>query len=41
MEENLNCCKKSALITNMAASQTLQKDSQTLDVLESSLAALW
>jgi galactose mutarotase-like enzyme len=34
--ENLNCCKKSALIASMVASQTLQKDDVTLDVLESS-----
>jgi galactose mutarotase-like enzyme len=34
--ENLNCCKKSALIVTMAASQTLQKNGITLDVLETS-----
>ena len=34
--ENLNCCKKSALIIGMAASQTLQKNGVTLDILETS-----
>jgi galactose mutarotase-like enzyme len=34
--ENLNCCKKSALIIGMAASQTLEKNGVTLDLLETS-----
>ena len=34
--ENLNCCKKSALMSDMAASQTLAKDGVTLDILETS-----
>jgi galactose mutarotase-like enzyme len=32
--ENLNCCKKSALIIGMAVSQTLEKNGVTLDILE-------
>ena len=34
--ENLNYCKKSALIIGMAASQTLQKNGVRLDILETS-----
>jgi galactose mutarotase-like enzyme len=34
--ENLNCCKKSALIVGMASSQNPQKSGMTMDILETS-----